>query len=204
MYKYKNQYKKQDKIEDFNNIKNIVQTEKLNISVICYGGCCSNKLSDIFEQNNYKSRSPIWVSILGHCPQYVDIDIPIIYLYDNPIKSYLSMKRRRVNEINQYKLSNNKNIKPSDEYLLQLMIKQFHSFTDQPRKNVLIVKSEELFQPEICDKLKQFLNNPNLNHFPIEYIPGRTNMNAISEADAALFLKYKTYIDYINNWQPNW
>jgi len=214
MYQYKKQYKKQDKIddkkqdkkqdkiEDLNSIKNIVQREKLKISVICYGGCCSNQLVDIFEQNNYKSKSPVWDTILCHCPHYIDIDIPIIYLYDNPIKAYLSMKRRYVNVVNQKKLSNNKNSAPSDETLLQLMIKQFHSFTNQPRKNVLIVKACDLFQPAICDKLKNFLNNPNLNYFPIEYIPGKTNMNEISAVDAALFLKYKAYIDYINNWKP--
>ena len=113
------------------------------------------------------------------------------------------MKRRGFDEINKKKLSNNKNSTPSDEILLQLMIKQFHSFTNQPRKNVLIVKADKLFQPAICDKLKEFLNNPNLNYFPIKYIPGKTNINSISAVDSALFLKYKAYIDYINNWQPS-
>jgi hypothetical protein len=113
------------------------------------------------------------------------------------------MKRRGFDEINQKKLSNNKNSTPSDETLLQLMFKQFHSFTNQPRKNVLIVKADELFQPAIYDKLKQFLNHSNLNYFPIKYIPGKTNMNEISAVDAALFSKYKAYIDYINNWQPS-
>jgi hypothetical protein len=114
------------------------------------------------------------------------------------------MKRRgkELCVINHRKLSNNPLANYSDEYLLQCMIKQFKSFTLRPLPNVLVIKSDELFQPAIHEKLKQFLHKSVLNEFPIKFVPPKTDINEISAADAALFEKYKKDIDHINNWQP--
>jgi len=77
---------------ELNNINDIIKREGLNVLVISYGGCCSNTLVNCLEKNNFKCNTQIWAKILCHCPQYIECDIPIIYIYDNPIKSFLSMK----------------------------------------------------------------------------------------------------------------
>ena len=118
MYKYKNK----DKIEELNNIKKIVQRENLNLSVISYGGSCSNQLIHILQHNNYKIRSSISDSLLCHCPHYIDIGIPIIYLYDNPIKAFLSMKRRGFDEINQKGFEGDALLEGFAEFIRNIMV----------------------------------------------------------------------------------
>lgn len=187
-------------IEDLDNINKIIQKEKLELCVICYGGCCSNHVVKILQQQKYNCITPIWRKILCHCPKYIDINIQIIYLYDNPIKSFLSMKRRGYGcwNVNQQKLSNNKDIKLSDENLLQLMIKQFYNFTDKKHENILIINVKELFVSNICDKLSNFLKNK-IEGFPLKYIEPKTKIENMTESDKLLFEKYKSDIDYINN-----
>lgn len=190
-------------IQDFRNIKSIVQQEKLDICVISPGGSCSNQLVDVLCQNNYHCRTPIWHKILCHCPQYIELNIPIIYIYDNPIKSFLSMRKRLKGhwDVNQQKLSNNKNIKLSDENLLQLIIRQINIWTNTNCKNVLVIHSKELFENTIVDKLKIFLKNNNLQHLPVIYKTPKTTIENTNEHKyfMPLFDKYKSQIDSINN-----
>ena len=116
------------------------------------------------------------------------------------------MKRRNKNEINQKKLSNYTSTQISDETLLKLMIKQFYTWTSKKSTNILIIKYEELFLPEIKYKLHVFLNNYNLKHFPIEYKPPYINDNIVNNLQVdhyELFEKYKQDIDYINNFDVN-
>ena len=135
-------------IFDFKNKKLLRETilkEKLDICVISYGGSCSNQIVDLLEKNGYKCRTKLWCDILCHCPEDININIPIIYIYDNPIKSFLSMRERKkcIWKVNQKKLSNGSINKYSDENLLRLMIRQFNIFCN--KKNILIVKSNEIF-----------------------------------------------------------
>ena len=94
---------------DLNHINDIIKSENLDVLVVSYGGCCTNTLVDYLEKNNFNCKTEIWSKILCHCPYY---DIPIIYIYDNPIKSFLSMKNRGEGfwDINQQKMSNDKNV----------------------------------------------------------------------------------------------
>ena len=190
-------------IQDLKNIKSIVQQEKLDICVISPGGSCSNQLVDILIQNNYNCRTPIWHKILCHCPEYIELSIPIIYIYDNPIKSFLSMRKRLKGhwDVNQQKLSNNKNIKLSDENLLRLIIKQINIWTNTNCQNVCVVHSKELFENTIVDKLKTFLKNENLQHLPVIYKTPKTTIENTNENKyfMPLFNKYKSEIDSINN-----
>tara|TARA_B110000967_G_C18802825_1_gene519418 strand:+ start:71 stop:628 length:558 start_codon:yes stop_codon:yes gene_type:complete len=178
------------------NVSEIIKKEGLEILIVSYGGCCSNSLTDALEKEGYKCTTQIWKNILCHCPKYINCDIPIIYIYNNPIYSFSSMKRRNNGfwDTNQRKLSNNQNINLSDENLLKLMIKQFHNWTDVKRDNVLIIKSNELFKDEIVTKLNSFLNTY-LKHFPLKYIKPKTYIN---KEDIYLFEKYKDEIDKIN------
>jgi len=139
--------------------------------------------------------------ILCHCPKYIEIDIPIIYIYDNPIKSFISMKKRNsgIWDVNQQKMSNNKNIALSDDNLIKLMINQFNSWTNIKRDNVLVIKSSELFENNIVEKLENFLKTK-IYHFPISYNIPKTNIETIEDIeDIELFKRYKLEIDKINN-----
>ena len=191
-----------------NNILNKVKNEKMDICVICYGGSSSNTLVDTLIKNNYICRTLTWRKILCHCPEIININIPIIYIYRDPILAFLSMKRRGKGwwDTNQKKLSNNSNVKLSDENLLKLMIKQFKMWTNykinNKTANICIIKYEELFLDTINEKLKFFLNNNNLKYFPITYIKPKTNNN-LTNTDKLLFEKYKLDIDYINNFNIN-
>ena len=186
---------------DLNNIKNIIQNEGLNLLVVSYGGSCSNTLTSALTTNNYKCITKTYSEILCHCPHYIEIDIPIIYIYDNPIKSFMSMKNRGNGfwNINQQKLSNNKNVILSDENLIKLMITQFNSWTNIKYDNVLVIKSCELFTDSIVNKLENFLKKKIYN-FPIMFVKPKTNIINIKDIKLIkLFEKYKLDIDKINN-----
>lgn len=191
---------------DENNIKNQLSQEKLDVCIVSYGGSASNTLRTSLEINGYVCSTKIWREILCHCPTKININIPIIYIYRDPIKAFLSMRRRGDNFylINQRKLSNNTNIHESDELLLELMIKQFHSWTRHVSDTILIIKYEELFSYEIGEKLESFLHRK-LQYFPISFVSPTINdeyINNLNETDIELFNKYKEHINYINNFSP--
>ena len=186
---------------DFVNINDIIKSEHLDVLVVSYGGCCTNTLITYLENNNFKCNTPIWAKILCHCPQYIEIDIPIIYVYDNPIKSLLSMKNRGKGcwDINQQKLSNDINVSLSDENLIKCMINQFNIWTNIKKDNVCLIKSCELFENNIVNKLEYFLKKKIYN-FPILYKTPNTNIETIECIELnELFEKYKIDIDRINN-----
>jgi hypothetical protein len=189
---------------NLNNVNEIIKSEGLDILVISYGGCCSNKLIEVLKQNNYICNTNIYEKILCHCPKYIDIDIPVIYIYDNPIKSFISMKNRGsgIWDLNQQKMSNDMNTELSDENLLKCMINQFNIWTNVKRDNVLIIKSSEIFEDCIVDKLEFFLKNKIYN-FPIKYENPKTDIKDIKNIEnkeiLELFEKYKLEIDRINN-----
>ena len=191
-------------IFNLNKINDQIEKEKLEICIISYGGSCSNQLADVLEQNGYKCRTPIYHNLLCHCPKYVKMNIKTIYIYDNPIKSFISMKRRGPGfwDVNQRKLSNNLNVTLSDENLLKLMIKQFNSWTNIKDDNVLIIKSEELFEEKIVNKLENFLQKKLIN-FPIKFIEPKSNIKSVDVNLYILFKKYKKKIEKINNFIPN-
>ena len=184
-----------------NNIKLRIMKEGLEVLVVSYGGSCCNLLVSLLQKNNIKSTCPIWHQIACHCPEYVNVNIPTIYVYDNPVRSFLSMKRRGTGiwDVNQQKLSNNNHISLSDEQLLSLMIKQFKSWSAHSHKNnLLFLKSEELFQSHVTSKINLLLKKKCMG-FPAQYIPPKTDVNHVTESQQLLFQKYAKDIDYINN-----
>ena len=186
---------------DLNNINDIIKNENLDVLVISYGGSCSNTLVSYLEKNNFKCYTKIWGKILCHCPHYIECDIPIIYIYDNPIKSFLSMKNRGngIWDTNQQKMSNDINVVLSDKNLIECMINQFNNWTNIKRNNVCVIKSCELFENNIVDKLENFFKKK-IYHFPISYKNPKTNIENIENIELIeLFEKYKLEIDRINN-----
>jgi len=190
-------------IEDNNYLNEIIKKEGLDLLVVSYGGSCSNTLVEYLKKNGYNCDTDIYKRILCHSPHYVNINVPIIYIYDNPIKSFISQKNRGMGMwgVNQRKMSNNNDVKLSDENLLQLMIKQFNSWTSEKRDNVLIIKSNEIFEKNIVQKLENFLKKK-INYFPIEYKVPKTNIENINDPELIkLFEKYKLEIDKINSFK---
>ena len=136
------------------NINKVIAKEKIDLLLISFGGCCSNSLTDVLEANGYTIRTQTYCDFFCHMPTYIDnLSVPVIYLYTDPIKGFLSQKRRGEGfyDINQQKLSNNKDAPLSDDNLLTLMIRQFHSFTgpetQEARKSgrLLILETKDLF-----------------------------------------------------------
>ena len=188
---------------DLRYANSLIENQGLDILVVSYGGSCSNLLVDTLEKNGYRCKCKIWHEILCHCPVYIKTNIPVIYIYDNPIKALVSMKNRGKNywDTNQKKLSNNKNIKLSDENLLELMFHQFYSWIRERNKNMLVIKSLELFDHNIVNVLQNFLKRK-IEHFPIRYIKPKTDISNITDKSLIdLFEKYKLQIEYINNYQ---
>ena len=186
---------------NLNNVNEIIKNEGLEVLVISYGGSCSNTFVDYLEKNNFKCRTEIWNKILCHSLEYIECDIPIFYIYDNPIKSFLSMKNRGkgIWDLNQQKMSNNINVVLSDTNLIELMINQFNNFTNIKKNNICVIKSCELFENNIVDKLEIFLKKK-IHHFPIPYKNPKTNIQTNESIEnIELFEKYKLEIDKINN-----
>lgn len=187
---------------NLDDIQNNITQEKMDVLVVSYGGSATNALVDALIKNKYNIKTHTYNKVLCHFPHYIDLNIPIIYVYDNPTKSFLSVKRRHW-AINQKKLSNDEHVKLSDENLLKLMINQFMQWTTIPRKNVLIVKTCELFNDNIVDKLQIFLNRK-IDYFPLVYKSPATDVEKISQDIniVELFDKYKTELQYINDFAP--
>jgi hypothetical protein len=188
---------------NLDDINNIIKIEGIDLMVISYGGCATNTLIDALEKNNYKIRTQTYNDILCHCPHYIETNIPIIYIYDNLLKSFMSTVKRNkgVWDHNQQKMSNNKNVDLSNENLIKLMINQFNSWTNIKRDNLLIVKTCQLFENSIVDKLEKFLKKK-LYYFPIPYKTPKIDVKNINENNE-LFKKYKFEIDKINNFIIN-
>lgn len=158
-------------IENLTNINKIVEDEKLDICIVSYGGSGTNELSNILEKNGYKCRTNIWDKILCHCPEPININIPIIYIYRNLIDAFFSIKRRGYNlwSTNQKKLSNNLNTELSDGNLIKLMLNQFENWKNSNLNNILFLHYNDLFENSIKEKLENFLKTPILHGFPLEY-----------------------------------
>jgi len=91
------------------------------------------------------------------------------------------------------------NVVLSDKNLIELMINQFNNWTNIKRDNVCVIKSCELFENDIVDKLEKFLKKK-IYHFPISYKNPKTNIKNIKSIELIeLFKKYKLEIDRINN-----
>lgn len=184
-------------IQDMRRINQVIQQEGLEVCVVSYGGSRSNTLVNALAENGLRCRTRVWGDILCHCPHHFRAPIPIIYVYDDPMKALQSMKRRGREfwNVNQMKLSNNRNVEFSDENLLRLMVQQFKSWTSRRDRNVLVVKSCELHEPPIVQRLETHLARK-LSGFPI---PFRASDPAPNDLDPRMLARYQRDIDLIRN-----
>ena len=95
-------------------------------------------------------------------------------------------------------MSNNYNVKLSNENLLKLILFNFMTWTSVKKDNILLLKYEELFNEIGQNKIKNFLNNNELVNFPV-YVKKNKTETLINEDIQKLFEKYKKQIDYVNN-----
>ena len=193
-------------IFDLRFVNRAIIQQGLQVCITSYGGSCTNALRGELEKNGYKCFTKIWDNILCHCRERLNLVIPHIYVYNDPRKAFLSMKRRGKGfwDLNQKKLANNNYIRLSDDNLLQQMFIQFYNYTRKPLSNrILIIHQDELFQESIVNKLRKFLGNPGLKGFPIEYRPPKTPHELLYRVPyyANLFAKYRKHIENVNNYQ---
>ena len=192
---------------DMNNVKNLVKQDGLQVCVTSYGGSCTNVLCDILNECGIVTNTFIWGSILCHSPCYIELGIPIIYLYDHPVKSFMSVKRRgKLIKMNYAKMTNNLDSVYTPEKMMRSMINQFHSFTRENRDDVLVLHSKELFQPDISSKLSNFLIRNGINEkiyndlnvrLPIIYKQPSHKDNELTIGVAFIFNRYKNEIQKI-------
>ena len=190
------------RVVDVNKLDYFIKRDKLDVGIISYGGCGSNCLTDFLKNNGYKVKSPIQNKILCHCPVIPNSNLKFIYIYRDPKKAFLSQYRRKpkIWGINQKKMSNNNNVKLSNENLLRLILFHFKTWTSVKKNNILILKYNDLFKESGQNKIKKFLNNNKLKNFP-KYVVKNKTEELINPEIEELFKKYKEQIDYINNYE---
>lgn len=128
------------------------------ILVTSFGGCASNSLVHILKHNDFRLVDG-YDEHLCHASKPPRINIKMIYLYNDPIHSWLSQINRGLTETNVMKLSDHrfKTRGNNKLLLLKLMIRQFKNWTSAPINNLLIIKTSELFTQEGKIKLERFL-----------------------------------------------
>lgn len=191
---------------DINNIKNLVKEDGLQVCITSYGGSCSNALCDILNECGIITNTPVWGSMLCHSPCYMELGIPIIYIYDHPVKSFMSVKRRGLSKTNYAKLTNNLDTVYTPEKMMRSMINQFHTFTKYDRHDVLVLHSKEIFQPGIAAKISDFLIKNGINEKIYNELDGRLPLiykhpshkdNELTIGLAYIFSRYKKEIQRI-------
>jgi hypothetical protein len=191
---------------DIDTIKNVVIEDGIELCVTSYGGSCTNVLTDTLHECGIQTNTKLWGEVLSHLPGYVSLGIPIIYVYDNPIKSFMSTRRRGLNKFVHRKMNNNnKNVIYTHEKLIRNMITQFHSFTNVKRDDVLVLHSKELFNANVIDKISLFLSfhgiDKKISHkFPFIYKNPSHKHDDLTLGLAHLFNKYSNELKFINNY----
>ena len=73
-----------------------IESNKLDIMVVSYGGSASNTMVKYLSLLNFKCRSKAWAKIFCHFPEPLEcFKIKCVYIYDDPRISFMSMKRRK-------------------------------------------------------------------------------------------------------------
>ena len=84
------------------------------------------------------------------------------------------------------------------------MIRQFINWTSCHYNNILFLRYDDIFKPDVVYLLKKFLKNDNLLHFPINFIRPHITGNIVKTIDKRLhnlFDEYEADIKKINDFQ---
>ena len=187
-------------IVSISQIPRTVKNERLKIWICSYGGSGTNLLADYLIKKKKFHKTLIWRNALCHFPEYMNLGIPTIYIYDDPRKSFFSMKRRGKGywDVNQQKLNNNKNIALSDENLFKSMIQQWKNWVKHANeKNVLFLDFRDFFTEETKQKIQSFLKI-SIQDYPV-YKSSNRKYDYSQYQD--LFSKYEQDIQEIIQYQ---
>lgn len=77
------------------------------------------------------------------------------------------------------------------------MIRQFNNWTSSHYNNILFLRYDDIFKPDVVDLLKKFLKNDNLLHFPINFIRPHITNNIVKTIDKRLHNLFDEYEDDI-------
>lgn len=192
------------KYKHYPNVKEELLNSCLDAWVCSFGGCASNSLTDFLETKGLIVRNKLWRETLCHYPNSLaDVKIPKVYIYDDIIDSFLSVKRRGKGwyDENQKKLADNADTYISDNSLIQLMASQFckwfTSYDLAIDPNIFFISKDDFFnsqsmQDDLCEFLKISKGG-----FPKER-PRKTNIEKAMEINQSLFLERKIDIDTVN------
>ena len=191
-------------IYNLRDIPAIAKKEKLDVAVVSCGGSGSNTLVEYLQKKGLTTRPRCWQKLICHCPEPVDLDIPIIYMYNTDFRDAFCSQRRRRSvcwKDNQIKLSNGNPGNLSDENLLKLMLKQFNSWTKVANKeNVLFLTFQEFFTDVGRDKINKFLKK-DYNDYP-RWGDREKHMYDFDE-DKELFNKFKEELEFVKNFHKS-
>jgi GR25 family glycosyltransferase involved in LPS biosynthesis/lipopolysaccharide biosynthesis glycosyltransferase/predicted O-methyltransferase YrrM/mannosyltransferase OCH1-like enzyme len=182
-----------NQVFDLSKINESIKKENLKACVVSCGGTASNSFVRALEKDGIKCISLTWARILCHCPHFIDIKIPIIYIYRDPREAWMSVKRRGM-QMNQWKLANSFNIELTEENLLSLMITQIEKWTSTENKNLLKLEYPEIFKKDCRKKVSKFLST-SIQSLPLPEKKGKTDFSKVSEKDSILLRKYSKRIN---------
>ena len=147
-----------------NKIVEQITAQGPEVWVCSYGGSACNQLADfIEEQLKLKVRCQIWGDSLCHYPKPLNCGIPMVYIYDDIDKAFLSVKRRNksvwnIQKLSDYKITNNSD----DKILFELMIKQFNEWSVS--HDVFMIHRNDFFRNKTKQKeLLKYLKIDNKN-----------------------------------------
>ncbi len=183
-------------IVSISQIPRIVKNERLRLWICSYGGSGTNLLADYLSKKKKFQKTWIWKNSLCHFPHFINLGIPTIYIYDDPRKSFFSMKRRGKGywDVNQRKLNNDNNTPLSDENLFKSMIQQWKEWVKHANeKNVLFLDFRHFFTEETKKKIQSFLKI-SIQDYPV-YKPSNRKYDYSQYQD--LFSKYENEIQEI-------
>lgn len=179
-----------------------IKDEKLDVWICGPGGCASNLLSHYLEEHHsLNTRTKAWHQLLGHFYKPLPCDIPKIFIYNDPVYTFCSLHRRGPGfwGTNQYKLANDEHIKPSNDYLFQLIFTQFKNWTENAHQDnkLLVIHTDELFTQSGQDKLEKFLK------IKIENFPKKREKHDYTDFHRMYHLviqRYQKNTNHINNY----
>jgi len=178
-------------IEEY--IKKTIQLEKLDCCIISFGGCGTHYLANNLQEKNLIVRSATWVNYLCHYPKYIELNIPIIYLYGNLREAFISQLRNNFAKKNYKILNTVVKRKYSNENFFLSMYEQFERFIEN--KNVVKITYKDLFNKVKMIDLYKFLNIKDHSFSKLYDKPNQFNYDNYK----IIFDKHEDKINYVNS-----
>jgi hypothetical protein len=159
---------------------------------------------EFLQAKGLNTRARCWQKLICHCPEPIDLDIPIIYMYNQDARDAFCSQRRRMSvcwKDNQRKLSNGNVPRFSDENLISLMMQQFKKWTTVAhKKNVMFLTFQEFFTDAGRDKINKFLKK---DYTGYPNWGDREKHVYNFDDDKVLFDKFKDDFELVKNFDPN-